>query len=73
MTASQVIIVSDKDSAQKELEAQVQKNHVSKENIKIVQVKRQSSHSVPDKHEVTVSNKTESPVWVVMIISEEVE
>ena len=70
MTTSEVILVSDKDSANKAKEEQIAAG-VPKENIKIAQVKRQSSHSVEGVHEVTVTNRTASPAWVVMIISEE--
>ena len=72
MTTSEVIIGPDKDAATRAKEEQIEAG-VPNANIKIVQVERQSSHSVPDEHEVTVTNRTESPVWVVMIISAEVE
>jgi 4-hydroxy-3-methylbut-2-enyl diphosphate reductase IspH len=72
MTTSEVILVSDKDSANKAEEEQIAAG-VPKESIKIARVDRQRNHSVEGVHEVSVTNQTESPAWVVMIISKEAD
>jgi hypothetical protein len=72
MTTSEVILVSDRDSANKAKESQIEAG-VPKENIYIAEVKNLTRHSVRDVHRVTVKNQTGSPAWFVMIISEEAD
>ena len=69
MRTTQVIIVPDNKTADQVRDSQITAG-VPPANIKIKAVKRAASHSVSDDTELTVTNKTSSPVWVVMVISE---